>query len=97
MDCSLPGSSVHGNSCPGKNWSGLPCPPPGYLPDPGIEPMSNCVSCISRRVLYYYTTTYNVIYRTLHIILDTYDNCLQRGGGRINYSLLDKIYLHICD
>ena len=19
-------------------WSGLPCPPPGYLPDPGIKP-----------------------------------------------------------
>ena len=21
-----------------KYWSGLPCPPPGDLPDPGIEP-----------------------------------------------------------
>ena len=21
-------------------WSGLPCPPPGHLPNPGIEPMS---------------------------------------------------------
>ena len=21
-------------------WCGLPCPPPGDLPDPGIEPMS---------------------------------------------------------
>ena len=21
-------------------WSGLPCPPPGDLPNPGIEPMS---------------------------------------------------------
>ena len=21
-------------------WSGLPCPPPGYLLDPGIEPVS---------------------------------------------------------
>ena len=21
-------------------WSGLPCPPPGELPDPGIEPVS---------------------------------------------------------
>ena len=21
-------------------WSGLPCLPPGYLPDPGIEPVS---------------------------------------------------------
>ena len=23
-----------------KYWSGLPCPPPGDLPDPGIEPAS---------------------------------------------------------
>ena len=38
MDCSLP------SSCPwdslGMNWSGLPCPPPGDLPDPGIKPAS---------------------------------------------------------
>ena len=23
-----------------ENWSGLPCPPPGDVPDPGIKPMS---------------------------------------------------------
>ena len=39
MDCSLPGS------CPWQfsrqeYWSGLPCPPPGNLPNPGIEPRS---------------------------------------------------------
>ena len=39
MDCSPPGSSVHGES-PGKNWNGLPCPSPEDLPDPGIESMS---------------------------------------------------------
>ena len=40
MDCSPPGSSVYGNS-PGKNTSvGLPCLPPGYLPNPGIKPRS---------------------------------------------------------
>ena len=33
----LLGSSVHGIL---KAWSGLPCPPPGYLPNPGIEPTS---------------------------------------------------------
>ena len=45
MDCSLPGSSW---DIPGifmgysrqEFWSGLPFPPPGNLPDPGIEPMS---------------------------------------------------------
>ena len=36
---SPPGFSVHGDS-PGKNSSGLPCPPPGDLPNPGIEPKS---------------------------------------------------------
>ena len=39
MDCSLPGSSVH-ETLQAKYWSGLPCPPPGNLPDPGIEPTS---------------------------------------------------------
>ena len=39
MHCNLPGSSVHGILQEG-NWNGLPCPPPGYLPDPRIEPMS---------------------------------------------------------
>ena len=38
MDCSLPGSSVHG-LLQQEYWSGLPCPFPGDLPEPGIEPM----------------------------------------------------------
>ena len=25
------------------DWSGLPCPPPGHLPNPGIEPTSLCL------------------------------------------------------
>ena len=37
MDCSLPGSSVHGISRK-EYWRGLPFPPPGYLPDPRIKP-----------------------------------------------------------
>ena len=36
MDRSLPGSSVHGH----EYGHGLPCPPPGGLSDPGIEPVS---------------------------------------------------------
>ena len=39
MDCSPPGSSVHGIFQAGY-WSGLPFPPAGDLPDPGVEPMS---------------------------------------------------------
>ena len=34
-------------------WSGLPCPPPRDLPDPGMEPVS-CASCIGRQVLYHW-------------------------------------------
>ena len=33
-------------------WSGLPCLPPGVLPDPGIEPRPP-VSCIGRWILYH--------------------------------------------
>ena len=39
MDCSPPGSSIHGISRQ-EYWSGLPCPPPGHLSDPGIGPAS---------------------------------------------------------
>ena len=37
MACSLPGSSVHGILQERIYWSGLPCPPPRGLPNPGIE------------------------------------------------------------
>ena len=39
MDSSLPGSSVREISQQ-EYWSGLPCPSPGELPNPGIEPLS---------------------------------------------------------
>ena len=39
MDCSPPGSSVHG-ILQQEYWSGLPFPPPGDLPDLGIQPRS---------------------------------------------------------
>ena len=40
MGCSLPGSSVHGDSPSTNYWSGLPCPLPGDLPNPGTDPRS---------------------------------------------------------
>ena len=39
MDCSLPGSSVHG-ILQARILEWLPCPPPGDFPSPGIEPTS---------------------------------------------------------
>ena len=44
MDCSLPGSSVHGFARQ-EYWSRLPYPPPGDLPNPGID--ISYVSCIA--------------------------------------------------
>ena len=34
-------------------WSGLPCPPPGDLPNPAIEPVCLTSTCVGRRVLYH--------------------------------------------
>ena len=36
-DCSPPDASVQGLSGQ-EHWSGLPCPPPGDVPDPGMDP-----------------------------------------------------------
>ena len=32
-------------------WSGVPCPPPGDLPDSGIETLSSCVSSVASESL----------------------------------------------
>ena len=32
-------------------WNGLPCPPPGDLPDTGIEPMSSVSPALAGRFL----------------------------------------------
>ena len=36
-----------------KYWRGFPCPPPGDLPNPGIEPTSLTSTCIGKWVLYH--------------------------------------------
>ena len=35
-------------------WSGLPCPPPGDLPDPGIELNISHITCIGRWVFFFF-------------------------------------------
>ena len=50
VDCSPPGSSVHGFSRE-EYCCGLPCPPPGDLPDPEIKLASPASSCIGRQIL----------------------------------------------
>ena len=40
VDGSPPGSPTHGILVQARIGLGLPCPSPGYLPDPGIKPVS---------------------------------------------------------
>ena len=56
VDCSLSGSSVHGISQQGY-WSGLPFPPPGHPPNPGIDWIRiSSFSSIGRQILYHWAT-----------------------------------------
>ena len=43
MDCSPPGSSAHG-VLQARVLSGLPCPPPGDLPDSGNQTWVSCIA-----------------------------------------------------
>ena len=40
MDCIAQQASLSVGFSRQEYWTGLPCPPPGDLPDPGIEPAS---------------------------------------------------------
>ena len=51
MDCSPPGSSIHGILQ--ARILELLCPPPGKLPNPGTEPTSLNVSYVGQWVLYH--------------------------------------------
>ena len=55
MDCSPPGSSVHG-ILQARILGGLPFPPPGDLPSAGTEPMSLMYPALVGRFLTTSTT-----------------------------------------
>ena len=52
MNCGSPGSSVHG-ILQARMLEWVPCPSPGDLPNPGIEPTALSVACVGRWILYY--------------------------------------------
>ena len=54
MDHSLPGSSVHG-ILQARILEGLPGPPPGDVPEPGIELMSPASPASQENSLYHMT------------------------------------------
>ena len=55
MDCCPPCSSVHGISRQ-EHCSGLLCPPPGDLPNPGIKPTSLMSPALAGRLFMTSTT-----------------------------------------
>ena len=65
MDCSPPSTEFSRQA----HWSGLPFPPPGDLPDTGIEPRSPVSPVfIGRQILYHQATWESVIWgMALHI------------------------------
>ena len=55
-----------------KYWSGLPCPPPGDFPDPGIEPLSLTSSALAGG---FFTTS-----ATWEDLLDKIRDCKDPSG-----------------
>ena len=82
MNCSPPGSSVHGIFQQGA-WSGLPFPPPGDRPYPGMEPRSLASPALTGRfsttsttqgagpliLKIFFSNKYIVQYYTIHIYM----------------------------
>ena len=58
-------------------WGRLLCPPPGNLPDPGIEPVSH-VSCIGRWVLFFFFNIQNWYPLGLTDLISLQPKCLSR-------------------
>ena len=52
-----------------EHWSGLPCPSPGDLPDPGIEPVSLMSSALAGM---FFTTSATV---GMKVLLWPYSQC----------------------
>ena len=59
MDCSPPGSYVHGILLTRTHWSGLPFPPPGNLHEPGMELASPTSPILSGRFMKAVTNIYS--------------------------------------
>ena len=54
-------------------WGGLPCPPPGDPPDPGIEPKSPALQ-VDSLLLSHQGSPETLLYDTLRMSIYTYQN-----------------------
>ena len=65
MDCS-PSAPLSMRFSRQEYWSGLPCPPPGDLPDPGMEPVSLTSPALAGRFFTASTTWEAHSYHAVH-------------------------------
>ena len=75
MDCCPPGSSIH-KMLQARIRSGLPCPPPGDLPDLGIKPASP-VYCITGGFFMHWDTWVAIAHLTILKIFARLFICLR--------------------
>ena len=54
-------------------WSGLPCPPPGYIPTPGIEPGSFMSPALAVRFLTPTSTVRDLVAQSCLTLCDPMD------------------------
>ena len=52
-------------------WSVLPCPPPGDLSDPGIEPMSPALQADSLPLSQWRSSIFGSKTLSIHLLMDT--------------------------
>ena len=78
MDCS-PQAPLSMEFSRQENWSGLPCPPPGDLPNPGTEPASLASPALAGR---FFSTVWH-LERTVMVLETKNTHCL-RIHGNIN-------------
>ena len=74
MDCSPPGSSVHGILQARTHRSGLLCPPPGHLPNAGIKPES-LESPMLAGGFFTISTTWEALCVPINIIQPLFSKC----------------------
>ena len=89
MDHSLPDSSVHGFSRQ-EYWSGLSFPPPGDLPDPGIELMSLLSPALAGR--FFTTSDTQEAHSPLLTVLQIFFHCFS-DKGQNPYCDVKEVYL----
>ena len=77
-DCSPPGSSIGFSRQ--EYWSGLPCPPPGDLPHPGIKPVSLTSPALAGR---FFTTS--ATWEPYVFKIDTIDIILSMLSSKKSY------------